>query len=318
MNSTLEQEMATNHVYMFLVIYTFIIIFIITGKSLVLWMVYKVLSLHTVTNMFTAHLSMIDLITGVLALPLSMITNLILPHMNDIHVQSKYLCLVQKFLILSCNGISVLGLLGIAIERYIAIIHPLRYSTMMAAKNAKIILVTFWTYAISLNLLLFIDGFNDYEPGQRCTMKSTLNPIYSTFYKLNILAVVILTIIMYSRISWVSIKHRRAIISQLASIDNARAVAYAKEHSALRTTTLVYIIFVIMYGQAMIMLTLNVNGVIMSISEAILQLNSGVNPWIYVLYHRRYRRAMRIALNMKPKVTDSPDTGVTSHPENAM
>ncbi|CAH1795104.1 unnamed protein product [Owenia fusiformis] len=328
MNSTLGQDMAANHtlidntnntsrqpgeihkLWVDLTINIFICLFTITGNGLLLWTVYKVESLQTVTNMFIVNLSGVDLFTGVIVLPMAMATNYVIPLITGNYIQNKFVCLLKTFLLLSCNGLSVLGLIGIAIERYIAILYPLRYINLMTVNKAKIFIVSLWVYILSITLIMFIDGLNVYQHGQQCTTNNTLEPSYFMLLKMNIFLPVLVTIIVYSKIAWVAYKHRVKIHSELASIDNARAVAYKNEHSFMRTSTIVNVVFIIMYGQFMIISSIKLSPepewyrTLWNVSSAILWLNSGVNPWIYAMRHKKFKKAMLFALKIKPNEDD--------------
>ncbi|CAH1775582.1 unnamed protein product, partial [Owenia fusiformis] len=231
------------------IIAIFLISFITVGNSLILWTVYKIESIRSVTSLFIVNLSLVDFLTGAIVLPITMTINYIIPLFTGNYVQNKYYCIVKAFLLTLFLLLSVFGLIGIAIERYIAIVFPLRYVSLMTVKNAKIIIVSIWVYVLSMMLVIFINDLNVYETGQQCINDNVIEQSYYLFIKLNIFVPILIIFVVYTKIAWVAYKHRAQIISELASIDNARAVAYKNEHSIMKATIIVNVVFMIMYGQ---------------------------------------------------------------------
>ncbi|CAH1800584.1 unnamed protein product [Owenia fusiformis] len=292
-----------------------IIMFIVISNGLVLWTVYKVSSLHTITSIFIVNLSAVDLISGVVAVPINCVTNYIIPLTTGTYTDNKYLCILKTFLLLLCIGLSIYGLVAICIERYIAVIHPLRYYTLMTAKRSIVLLACIWSYCFIACGLMFFDGFNTYQVGLQCSTHNTLNPTYFMFLKLNTLVPFLVTIVVYSRITWVAMKHRLKIQSVLASIDNARAVAYNNDRYVALTMGFVQGVFLLMYTPFIILSSLPMHKyktmswftTVWYVTSALLYINSGVNPWIYVIRLKRYRDAMKVAL----RLTSIQDTELT-------
>ncbi|CAH1781569.1 unnamed protein product [Owenia fusiformis] len=289
-------------VWVFLSINILVSLFIIVSNGLVLWTVYKIEALRTVTSMFIVNLSVVDLLVGVFILFI-IVTDTIMPLAYDTYTPKKFLCIGRAFFLGFLFMASLFGLIGVAVDRYVAIVHPLRYVSIMNVTKAKIMLVCKWAYILSITAVMFIDGVNVYQPGQGCAMGDTLNSSYFIFIKLNLLIPVFIIFVLNGKILYVAFKQRTKIINELASIDNASAVAYKNEHSIMKATTIVNVIFIIMYGQYMVIDPLKLDTewftTIWQISAIIMRLNSGVNPWIFVMFHKKYKKAFLVALKLK-------------------
>ncbi|CAH1785242.1 unnamed protein product [Owenia fusiformis] len=279
-------------------------LFVIIGNSLILWTVYKVESLHTVTSMFIANVSVVDLLTGFVVISMSVTTDFIMPLIKDTYTLNKQFCIARTFMLAFLYGLSLFGLIGIAIERYVAVIYPLRYNSLLTVNKAKVMIASIWLYILTISVVMFIDGVNVFQAEQECSMNNTLNRSYFTFIQINILVPILVIVFVYSKITWVALKHRSKIICQLASVDNARAVAYKNEHSIVKAATIVNVVFIIMYGQFVIISSVRSESewykTVWDVSSAIIRLNSGVNPWIFGICHKKYKNALLFALKIKP------------------
>lgn len=87
-------------------------------------------------------LAVADLFVGVLAIPCAVLTGLGLPHHN------LPVCLLLLSVLIVLTQSSVLSLLAVAAERYVAILLPLQYQRLMSPRNARLALGLTWTLAV--------------------------------------------------------------------------------------------------------------------------------------------------------------------------
>lgn len=100
----------------------------IIGNSIALAALYKEKALQTVTNCLIASLAIADLLVGI-GIPFYMLPLFGLP-------SEFYSCLFVNCLIVILTGTSVLNLLAVAVERYIAIKFPFWYHANFTFKVA--------------------------------------------------------------------------------------------------------------------------------------------------------------------------------------
>ena len=118
---------------------------------------YKFRSLRTVTNMFIGSLALADCLLGLCTLPLYALF-----YFDDNFGKYKYLCLLKYSTVLLSMSGSLYSLVAISVDRYIAILHPLKYSIIMTRKKAKRIIAAIWIYHVILCSIPSI-GWNNYD-----------------------------------------------------------------------------------------------------------------------------------------------------------
>ena len=138
----------------------------IIGNSLVVAVVYRRKELRNVTSIFIVNLSISDIAVAVLCMPFSIVTAF-----TDKWIFGKEFCKVNGFLNVFFLLNSILTLTAISIQKYFAIVMPLRES--VTTKRAIQAIV--WTWCQSLiTALTPVMGWNSYIhiPGRmQCSAK---------------------------------------------------------------------------------------------------------------------------------------------------
>nr|XP_020471002.1 adenosine receptor A1-like [Monopterus albus] len=110
----------------------------IIGNFLVCLAITRNKKLRTVTNYFLVSLAVSDILVGLVAIPCAMLTDLGRPHHN------LPLCLVLLSMLMALTQSSILSLLAVAAERYMAILLPFQYQHVMSPRNAHLALLVTW------------------------------------------------------------------------------------------------------------------------------------------------------------------------------
>ncbi|KAM6892968.1 adenosine receptor A1-like [Lycodopsis pacificus] len=110
----------------------------IIGNFLVCLAVSRNIKLRTVTNYFLVSLSVADILVGLVAISCSVLTDLGRPH-HDLP-----LCLVLLSILMVLTQSSILSLVAVAAERYMAILLPFQYQRVMSPRNAQLALLVTW------------------------------------------------------------------------------------------------------------------------------------------------------------------------------
>ncbi|KAI5102068.1 adenosine A2a receptor b [Silurus meridionalis] len=110
--------------------------------------------LRTVTNYFLVSLAAADFFVGTLAIPCAIMSDLGFPH-NNID-----LCTAIVFMLIMLTQTSVFSLLAIAIERYVAILFPFHYQSLLKPRNARLVIVLTWLLSFLLSLVP-LQGFQN-------------------------------------------------------------------------------------------------------------------------------------------------------------
>ena len=124
---------------------------------LILIAIYKKPTLHYVTNYFLASLAVGDFFTGIVALPL-WITRSLLAVADEEHPLSISVDCVHVLSV----GISTYNLCTVSLERYVGVILPLRYNTIVTLRRFRYAVVSVWVLSsciASLRLVVHEDTY---------------------------------------------------------------------------------------------------------------------------------------------------------------
>ncbi|KAM9820967.1 adenosine A2a receptor b [Neosynchiropus ocellatus] len=126
--------------------------FAVSGNILVCWAVCLNSNLQSITNFFVVSLAVADIAVGLLAIPFAVIIST--GFCADFHG-----CLFIACFVLMLTQSSIFSLLAIALDRYIAIKNPLRYSSVVTAWRAKGIIAVCWIFSLGIGLIPIL-GWN--------------------------------------------------------------------------------------------------------------------------------------------------------------
>lgn len=112
------------------------------GNGIVCYLVLAYQRMRTVTNFFIVNLAIGDILMAALCIPFGFVSNLLLQHWPF----GSIMCVVVSYSQAVSVFISAYTLIAISIDRYIAILYPLR--PRMSKLQAKVIIGSVWLVAI--------------------------------------------------------------------------------------------------------------------------------------------------------------------------
>ncbi|XP_078278269.1 adenosine receptor A2b [Rhinoraja longicauda] len=121
----------------------------VLGNILVCWAVAANNNLRTGTNYFLVSLAVADVAVGAFAIPFAITISLALPI-------PTHLCLFLACFVLVLTQSSIFSLLGVAIDRYLAVSIHLRYSGLITGRRARLIIAVFWILSFFIGLAPFL------------------------------------------------------------------------------------------------------------------------------------------------------------------
>ncbi|KAI0241425.1 Histamine H2 receptor, partial [Lamellibrachia satsuma] len=153
---------------------TVLMLFMTVGNGLMIVVLSTRRQLKSVTNMFVISLSASDLLVGLLVIPINFVipTSLFNGYTTCIYCASATLTLCLA---------SIANIFAVTIDRYIAIVDPLKYPVRMTRRRASTAIAFVWTYAAVLGLLPVFGWRSNHST---CTRGET----YSLYYVLVVVA----------------------------------------------------------------------------------------------------------------------------------
>lgn len=105
-------------------------------------------SLRTITNSFIFNLAATDFLLAVLCMPFALVSSI-----TNKWVFGKVMCVLTGFLLSVLCIASILTLVLVAVDRYLAICRPLKYCALVTQRKSVIVLVYIWLQAVICAIL---------------------------------------------------------------------------------------------------------------------------------------------------------------------
>lgn len=118
-------------------------VLIIVTNGVVLWLFGKNHRLRNITNTFLVSLAISDLTTGVLGIPFYLVCS----------VTQKTLCYTTEIFWRFSSTSTVLHLLVVTLDRYAAIVHAIRYISIVTRARACVAIISVWSLAAIVALI---------------------------------------------------------------------------------------------------------------------------------------------------------------------
>ncbi|XP_061185864.1 probable G-protein coupled receptor No9 [Saccostrea echinata] len=240
--------------------------------------------LNTPTNIFIVSLALADLSVGITTLPIYAFHYF----SPAVFVRYKYLCILKYSSILFSMSSSMYNLTAIAVDRYIAILYPLRYTQWITSSIAKRIAIGTFVYNLLVMCVPYV-WHNNNVLLRECDFFKGLPKIYTVFVSFGTIFI-LLTVcsILYARVFHVIIRNRKRNIERQSRQTNMRKIQLKKETKSATVMGFVLFLFFAFWFPFLICgplrytdLSPELVELIKSISVLIAQSNSAVNPIIY-------------------------------------
>lgn len=269
---------------------------IIVGNMLTIFAVLKFKGEQlTPSDVLVASLSVCDLLVGVGAAPLESAI-----YLSRTAACNIYVCMARYVVINTTTGASLSHLIVISVERYICILHPFKYTKIVTVQRTKIMMIFIWLFCTALT----VTTLNSY------ISKALLNgkmcdPVSDKVFVLTSLpgcfVSILITSIFYVRTLLVIRKQRRLISAQVSSvIGNADNNHQSNSSKKSYIMALVFVLFVLFWLPILVLLTYSLFHDVLDTALGALQVasafsvaNSAVNPIVYGIFSKKFRKAQR-------------------------
>lgn len=137
------------------VILSLLILMTVGGNVLVCLAVYTTRHLRSLSNCFIVSLAVIDLLLGLLVLPFSALQQL-----NDDWPLGPGFCNFYISMDVMLCTASILTLLAISVDRYLAVTLTLRYASLVSPWRISVAMAGVWTVSLAVSFLPIQMGWN--------------------------------------------------------------------------------------------------------------------------------------------------------------
>ena len=287
-----------------------ILIMVVTflGNFMVCLVVYLHRRLRTVTNYFIVSLAVSDLLISVLSVPFRIHQTL---H-NGVYCLNTALCWTWLLTDLTCACASICNLAAISVDRYIAIVHPFRYHSLMTTRVGWAVIAMVWTYSVAWAALSSFNwtNFGEEHIFTHHECRNSDKIFYTVVTTMDFYVPLLIVLIMYGLVFRVAMNQARAVASLQPTSNRDRrgrrfSINIVKEVKAAKTLAIVIGAFVICWFPFFTLLLISLwklelltalssqtlLGLRGTFTYVLPTINSTLNPIIYALFNRDFRSA---------------------------
>ncbi|XP_029174088.1 histamine H2 receptor isoform X2 [Nylanderia fulva] len=248
---------------------------------------------HVISNYFILNLAVSDLLVGI-TLPYHLAF-----YVNCKLHQDKTICLSRIVIISMACGESICNLIAIAIDRYIAIVHPLSYNAYATKKRVMLFIAISWACVVGVTSMpICWNCFN--TSLKQCELDTILPREYTMYILLPSFCLSwIAMFLLYWKIWREAHMHTRRM--NLSVIPH---VAEKTDRKSIQVVLLILGCFSICWLPYWVVVCIKfyeetVQTDVYNITFALALANSGMNPFIYAWKSTNFRKAFQKILRFK-------------------
>ena len=293
------------------------------GNALVFIAVWKEKSLRTTPNVFVVNLAVTDFLFSMAVLPLTTAT--FIQGENKLGMHGG--CEFQGFMFGAVLNATLVTMTTISINRFVMIRHRGRYKNVYTTKNVCCMLACIWCYAILLASRPFYGlgryAFNPHNAFCSIDKKSESASKISRFLAyLSLYGNIIIIIRCYIGVYRTVSQHRRQINSSHDSGNtqgtNNREIRGEDVHIAKTLFIVIFLFGICWFPTAIagivVVFDVRIPGLVQEVLMFTVCLASVVNPIVYAIRNRRFRRTFKRIIEMHCSLSE-PVARILVRPE---
>lgn len=261
----------------------------IIGNAVVLWLIARNESLRTISNLFLTSLAAADFLVGMGIAPVWIIKRC-LGYKADTYLQTDGKA--NDYLWIHTTVATTFNLCCVSLDRYIAIIHPLRYKDILNKRRCYVLIATVWLVSLIL-------------PCSRFLVMDGSVALWLSFTIITVFMPMIVITFCSIRILRVAAEQSKKMKTD-STIQNQDAVKKGKKNfKAAKTVSIVVGLFVVCWFPSLVTSLVNYFApdrcglnkllsyyTVWTSVEALAFTSSGINPWVYCLRNEEFYEAL--------------------------
>ncbi|XP_048037737.1 trace amine-associated receptor 13c-like [Megalobrama amblycephala] len=254
--------------------------------------------LHTPTNLIILSLAVADLLIG-LVMPIEAIRLAEMCWYFGHTFCGLYLIFITVLL-----SASISNLVLIAIDRYVAVCHPLLYPQKITTTKTAISICLSWVYSSTYNSAFLIKGYFDTSVRTdmcygECSVTMDFTWIVTDLF-MSFICPCILIITLYLRIFYVVHQQVKVINSQMnGKCVMEGSVRRKSERKAALTLGIIVTIYLLCWIPYYICSVSVTSSTTINILTWVVYVNSGMNPLVYALFYPWFKKTVKHVLTLK-------------------
>ncbi|EDO36610.1 predicted protein, partial [Nematostella vectensis] len=286
----------------------FILLVTFYGNFMVVLAVVLFHRMRTITNYFVVSLAVSDLLVATLSLPFRIHQT---TH-NTAWCLGLEACVAWIVVDIICCGASIWNLAMISVDRFIAIVMPFRYHALMTPMTGVCLIGAVWILSMGMGMLSLINWTELGSPHFHIEVQCRkFDPVYYTVVSVvGFFLPLFIVLLMYGQVFVVAMNQARAVAAlQTDSKRRGRrsSINLVKEVKAAKILAIVVGCFVVCWFPFFVLTLVSLwephalsketiskdtaRGITLTFVYVLPVLNSTLNPIIYALFNRDFRRA---------------------------
>ncbi|XP_055366368.1 trace amine-associated receptor 7a-like [Betta splendens] len=268
--------------------------------------------LHTPTNLLLLSLAVSDFLIGLVVMPFQILAT------EPCWLLGDLLCVFYNLFVFITTFPSVVNMVLISVDRYVAICEPLHYATKFTQRKVQLCVLLSWVSSVFYAFMMLYDNLK--QPGRfnSCYGECVININGAVDLVISFIVPISAIIILYVRVFVVAVSQARSMRSHVAAVKLQRSLTVTvrkSEIKAAKTLGVTVVVFLMCYCPPYCLSLSGYNlttGTSTSDFLGFLVLsNSCLNPVIYSFLYPWFIKSVKLILTLKILQPRSRETCVT-------